>query len=672
MLTPSHTLSFSLTLVLAAAALPADLPRAKWIENGLIDAGGSHEPYIFVVRTGGRGRDARAHLEKAQSEETLRRLKSQGVEVFHTHLYKGFGMAAEKPEMEETVRAAEFAHRIGLKVDTYVQWNSLMYEIFFAEEPAARDWVQRDASGKPILLTYDYEQAFRYRPCFANPDWLEYLKKVVRFAVTEVKSDFLHFDNFDLNPEPESCHCPYCVRGFRKRLETKYPPEVRKERFGFERVDFMEPPLWNGGNRPENMTFIRDPGIQEWIDFRCQVMADALKEIAGYAKSLNPEVVIEVNPHGITGGNRAFEAGLDHARFLKYTQVFWTEEENAPGALADGRLISKIRSYKLARAFDNILLTYTAGSDLAMAECLAFNQTIGFAGSDPLAPGMLKYIAFYRKNRALFTGTRDYTPVAVLRSYPSITYHQERAQLSAILTEQALIQARVPFGLIFDEHLEDLSKYKVLVLPDSECLSDRQLETIRRFVEQGGGVVAIGQAGYFDEWRRRREKPGLSGLIAYPPRPDVPARKEIGRGRAAYIPAIRFDGPMPPRASFDFINNRYWKRPANADQVIDAIRWASADSFGVNIEGPATLIANIVSQPERRVLHLVNYGAKDGPVSAPVPVELKLAAGQSVRSVTVYSPDAPDQAVRFESARGAVRFTVPPMRVYSMAVVDQQ
>lgn len=31
------------------------LPRAKWLEHGLIDAGGSHEPYIFVVRRGGSG-----------------------------------------------------------------------------------------------------------------------------------------------------------------------------------------------------------------------------------------------------------------------------------------------------------------------------------------------------------------------------------------------------------------------------------------------------------------------------------------------------------------------------------------------------------------------------------------------------------------------------------------
>ena len=108
---------------------------------------------------------------------------------------------------------------------------------------------------------------------------------------------------------------------------------------------------------------------------------------------------------------------------------------------------------------------------------------------------MLKYIAFYRKHRELFTGARDAGNVALLRSYPSIAYNHARAQLSAILTEQTLIQARIPFDLVFDEHLEDLSKYRVLILPDSECLSDPQLAAVRAFVEKGGGLLAIGQSG---------------------------------------------------------------------------------------------------------------------------------------------------------------------------------
>jgi hypothetical protein len=678
-------------LAVAAAALScvaAELPRAKWPANGIIDAGGSHEPLIFMTRVGGNSPDMRKSYEHAQSEEVIRTLKEQGVEVFHTHLYKGFGMEAEKAEMEDARRAAAIAHRYGLKVDSYIQWNTLAYETFFAEEPRAKDWVQRDASGQPILLTYGFEQAWRYRPCFSNPEYLAWLKRVVRYAVEEVKTDFIHFDNFDLNPEPESCHCAYCTRGFRKFLKDKYPAGSRLERFGFENLDYVNPPVWNRGNPPEKMQAIRDPVIQEWVAYRCHQMSEALREVGGYARSLNPEVAIEVNPHGITGGNRAWEAGLDHTQFLKWTDAFWTEEPNEPGLTTDGRLITRIRSYKLARAFQNILLAYAAGDKVALAECLAFNQTIGFAGEYPLAPETLRYINFYRQHRDLYAQTQDDATVAVLRSYASITNHNARAQLGAILAEQALIEGHVPFRLIFDEDLKNLSRYKALILPDSECLSDQQVAAIRAFVAQGGGLVATGSSGQYDEWLRPRRVPGLADLLpaqkpghAYGEEAHWVAssgattQKEYERGRAAYIPGLQFDGPLPePRPYFE-IDNRFWKNPKNAGQLLDAVRWAARDALPVEVVAPRSVVVNLVSQPEKRrsMLHMVNYDARQTKLLTKVAVKLRLPDGAKSAHASVVSTDAAGTTpLRIETDATGVRFTVPRLGTYAIVEVDWQ
>ena len=670
----------------AADGAPQRLPRAQWLKNGLIDAGGSHEPLIFMLRVGGEPAGARQSYEHAQSEDVIRRLKEQGVEVFHTHLYKGFGMAAEKSEMEDARRTAAIAHRLGLKVDSYIQWNTMAYETFFAEEPRAKDWVQRDAAGQPILLTYGFEQSWRYRPCFANPNYLEYLKRIVRYSVAEVKTDFIHFDNFDLNPEPDSCHCQYCTLGFREYLKVKYSAAVRGERFGFENVDYVNPPLWNASNPPQKMEVIRDPVIQEWVAFRCHVMSDSLRQMAEYARSMNPEVAIEVNPHGITGGNRAWEAGLDHAQFLHWTDGFWTEEPNEPGMEDDGRLITRIRSYKLARAFQNILLAYVAGDKVALAECLAFNQTLGFAGVDPLQDETLRFLRFYREHRDLYTATEDDATVALLRSYPSITYHNARAQLGAILVEQALIQSRIPFRLIFDEHLADLSRYKVLILPDSECLSDSQLAGIRSFVKNGGGLVAIGQAGLYDEWLRPRRTPGLSDLVPSQKRGHAygeearwrqlagpTARSEYGGGRAAYVPGVEFDGPLPAMPPYFAINNRFWKKPANAEQIADAVRWAARDALPACIGGPDYLVANLVAQPgnKRWLLHLVNYNARRVPVVSSVDVTLPLA--KQPAGIRLLSPDASEaRTLTAQSGVGGVHFKIPEIATYAVVVVDWQ
>ena len=661
--------------------------QGAWLRRGMIDAGGTHEPYIFIVRRGGQRLDARQISEYEQSEGLIKQLHDQGVEVFHTHLYKGFGMAAEKEGMEDTKNAVAIAHRLGMKVDTYIQWSSMMYETFFAEEPRATNWIERDIAGLPILITYGYQQSFRYMPCFTNQEYIDYLKKVVRYAIVEVKTDFIHFDNFNLNAEPDSCHCPWCVNGFRKYLRTKYSPAQLRDRFGFENVSFVNPPQWNSDDPPDQMQIIYDPAFQEWIDFRCQTMADALQQVSGYAKSLNPEVAIEINPGGINGENRPWTSAIDHARLLKFTESFWSEERDMPAYLPDGRLISKIRSYKLARTYNNVMLTYAADDPVGMAEVLAFNQTLGFVGSNPLSPETLRYIEFYRKNRELYLGSEDVAPVAVFRSYASLTYNNARAQLSAILVEQSLIQSRVPFALIFDEHLRNLADYKVLVLPNTECLSDEQLSIIRHYVENGGGLVVTEQAGLYDDWRRVRTQPGLSGLVegqtsgleyqedvkAHVDNAGTPTRSQVGAGRVAYIPAIQFAGVLPPPEPYFWISNIFWKRPKNWKEIIDAVHWAAEDKIPLTVDGPEFLVANCTRQArnQRFLVHLVNYDVVKTPILINLQVRAALPKNNKAQKVTLYAPDANDaRPLDFTNDSSGTRFTVPEVKAYALIAVQ--
>lgn len=664
--------------------------QGSWIKNGYIDAGGDHEPYIFVVRRGGEKLNAHEYYEYEQSEELMRKLKSQGVEVFHTHFYKGFGMAAEKQGMEDAIRTAAIAHRLGMKVDNYLQWDSMMYETFFAEEPRAKDWIQCDQWGQPIMLSYGYEQSFRYRPCFSNQEYLDYLKQVVRYAVVKVKTDFIHFDNFDLNSEPESCHCNGCKRGFRNYLKTKYSDQQRKQRFGFVDVDYVNPPLWNRSNPPEKLDIIFDPGFQEWIDYRCQVMSDALRQMAELIRSLNPEVVIEINSGGVVGQNNPWTRGCDYRRLMPYTQVFVSEQDARPEYLPDGRLITSIRTYKMARTYHNFTITdFVTSSEQALGERLAFTQTLGSLGSSPLSPEVLKYISFYRKNRDLYARARDVASVAVFRSYPSITYHNSGAGLSAILVEQTLIQAKIPFHLIFEEQLSHLSPTtcEVLILPNSECLSDEQIAMIRQYVETGGGLVATEHAGLYDNWRRLRVKPGLEGLIdhqltaqafqeevrrtAIAAGTAVP--KRVGRGRVVYIPGLEFDGPLPPPRPYFRIDTAFWKRPKNWRQLTNAISWASRGKSILQVAGPDYLGVNLVEQmdKQRRLVHMVNYNAANMPSIENIEVKCVVPEGKSANAVRWYSADLDTyRTLDFGRQGSQTVFVVPELRAYGLAAID--
>jgi hypothetical protein len=300
---------------------------------------------------------------------------------------------------------------------------------------------------------------------------------------------------------------------------------------------------------------------------------------------------------------------------------------------------------------------------------------------------MVKHVAFYRKNRDLYLGTEDVATVGVLRSYPSITYHHWKTQLSAILVEQALIQSRIPFHLIFDEPLPDLSHLKVLVLPDCECLSDEQLSRIRGFVENGGALVATGQAGLYDEWRRAREEPGLKGLVegqeiaksnavvvergATPV--GVPQRKQYGQGRVVYIPNVEFDGPLPEPEAYFHISNRFWKRPKNWEEITEAIRWAANNDISMQIAGPDFLVANLVEQDEkrRRLIHLVNYNAPSVPMIPSVDVSCSVPKGKVVKDVRVYEVDSESPStINFSAGSSAVAFTIPQVKTYSIVAIN--
>ena len=171
--------------------------------------------------------------------------------------------------------------------------------------------------------------------------------------------------------------------------------------------------------------------IQEWIDFRCQDLAEYYGKLGDYIRRLNPNVVVELNPHGIYGTNRAFLNGVDHARLLPHGSVFWSEEPNEAQVNERGILVSKIRSFKLARSLDQTLFIYTGAQRadpvrrsyrLLMAEAMAFNRNcLGDIGQPLTAyeipDDMRRYIRFYLENNRHYSATRTVADVAALRCH---------------------------------------------------------------------------------------------------------------------------------------------------------------------------------------------------------------------------------------------------------------
>jgi len=676
----------------AGEAVTTASPPA-WLESEpLIEVGNWDSMPIFRRRVGGGTTWQEDDYRKEHSEETVRRLKDLGVTMAIIHFYKGFGLEAEKEHEEDARKLAALLHKYGIRVGVYVG-STIAYETFLAEKPEATDWFVPDFLGKPVF--YD-DQTFRKRVYFMHPGYREYMKRVLRLAVEDLKVDDADFDNTSMQAQAPIFQHPLAIQDFRDYLEKKYPQEVLKKRLGFSDVRYVLPPRWD---RP--LRLIDDPLFQEWADFRCAQLNRYYAEMAQFIHGLNPNVTISTNPHsGISGRNTVWDQGVDYPGLLPYMDIVWTEEGNEAGVTPEGILVSKIRTYKMAATLHKRVLTYTAqiapggtlvsgkaGGKLQMAESMAYNrQSLGEVG-DVLAGYSLsddqrKYIRFFIDHFDHYRDVADVADVAVLHSHASMAFNNDRPWQSSMLFEQALIQAKVPFDIIFDQQLKDLSRYRVLVLPDQECLSDEQMDLIRSFVRQGGGLVATEHSSLYTEWRLRMPEFGLQDLLKVNAPPwhgtrepeDLlktgPVQNVVGRGRVLYLPEVKPAIDKPPTAP---MTSEYWKLPLNQEDLIAAVRWAAGRRLSLEVKAPATVTAELLERKQQGelLLHLLNYDVVRTPSVADIEVSVQVPQGKKVKNVSLLSPDETSVgSLPVTASDGRANFTVPHLQTYDLVVIQ--
>ena len=656
-------------------ALP--LPRPAWLsKEPLIIIGNWDAAAIFRRRVGGNPVWQEEDYEKEHTEEAVQKLKEIGVTMAVIHFYKGFGLEAEKEQLEDSKKLASLCKKYGIRVGVYIG-STVGYETFLLEIPEAQEWFVPDYMGSPVR--YGGTQTFRKRVYFMHPGYIEYIKKVLRIAIEDMKVDLIHFDNTSMRAQAPIFFHPMAIEDFKTYLRNKYTPEMLKKRFGFSDVSYVEPPKYN---RP--LSIIDDPLFQEWEDFRCQQLADFYGIMERYIRGLNPEVAVENNPHsGMSGNNTIWDQGVDYPRLLSHTDVVWTEEGNEAG-VSNGILISKIRSYKVASILRNKIFTYTSRSMLGMAEAMAFNrQCMGDIGGAlagyQLPEGQRKYVRFYHDNFDYYRDIDNISDVAVLHSYATMAYNNDQPYQSTFLYEQALIQGKIPFDIIFDDNLKDLSKYKVLVLADQECLSDEKLDLIRNFVKQGGGLVATGNTSLYTEWRQRKREFGLKDLFSAEVQParrltegslkTSPLRNTVGNGRVVYIPEVIPSIEKPPASS---MLSNYWELPKNFKDLVESVSWAAGKNLSLEVKAPVFIAAELTKSLDESkfMLHILNYNVGKDKSVKDIDVSLKVPEGKKVKELFMLSPDKEGiESLAFNIKDGQAVFKVPLLEVYDLVVI---
>ena len=80
----------------------------------------THEPIDFLLRRGDHEADIEEHYATMLSPANIQKMADAGVKWGRLFFYKGFGLEYERPAMEQSKKAADLMHSLGMKVSLYM------------------------------------------------------------------------------------------------------------------------------------------------------------------------------------------------------------------------------------------------------------------------------------------------------------------------------------------------------------------------------------------------------------------------------------------------------------------------------------------------------------------------------------------------------------------------
>jgi hypothetical protein len=148
---------------------------------------------------------------------------------------------------------------------------------------------------------------------------------------------------------------------------------------------------------------------------------------------------------------------------------------------------------------------------------------------------------------------------------------------------QALVEARIPFQMVYDRSLDAalLDRYRVLILPNVARLSLAQCQQLRDYVARGGRLVATHQTSLYDETGTRRDDFGLADLFG-----------------------CSFAGQVDERVTNSYLTLRHphplLRGLEDVPRVMGAVKRVHVSAQGESV-APLTLVASYTDLPMERV-----------------------------------------------------------------------
>jgi hypothetical protein len=403
---------------------------------------------------------------------------------------------------------------------------------------------QRKITGEPcraLWIECPDREHYNYMMDRNNPVWREYLKAIVRIQI-DAGAHGVQFDETEVpltSLQYGGCFCRTCVTGFREHLQAM-PADQRPAAIAGEDLTDFHYGEWLLARGYDFMTDRSStPLFFDYVAWQSRNIAAYFAELAEYtreyARSVGREVLVSGNFFNLFEHYYPMVSNVDVIT-TEMRNTLWRQPEWYRYAAGFGRGRSVVvvenpyggvvpemmRMLRDGRGRDRFRQSLYEAAALGVNMSAPYGSWMGSVVEDAFyAPHdlVVEIQSFLADHEGLFGIDPSRAEVAVVYGIRSNAMTRATAELPAdnrlnVLPEgdvlafdqvsRELATAMQPYDVLFfpegelrPDTLEaaDLTRYRTIVVPGCDVLTERQAELLEAFVDAGGRLVVIGPLG---------------------------------------------------------------------------------------------------------------------------------------------------------------------------------
>jgi hypothetical protein len=398
---------------------------------------------------------------------------------------------------------AKAAHEDGLMVLARMDSNRA-HEPFYKAHP---DWFASDSEGKP------YRAGDLYISCINSPYYDEFLVGVLREIIERTKPEGITDNSWSGLGRSNICYCKYCQNKFYEKTGKQLPKSK----------DWNEPVYkqwirWNYDRRIEiwdlNNRTTKEAGGKDclWIGMNSGSVSGQSVSFRDN-KEIFARAEIIMLDHQARSDNSGFQNNGETGKML-HGLLGW--DKLMPESMAQyqaGKPTFRVASKPEPEARMWMIDGFAGGIQ-------PWWHFIGAYHEDRrMYRTVVPINQWHKTNEAYLVNRKPIANVGLVWSQQNTDFYgrdnaEEMIELPFRGMANALIEARIPYLPVHIDHIDrDAPNFSLLILPNLAAMSDKQAESIRRFVRGGGGLIATGATSLFNEWGDTRKDFALADLF---------------------------------------------------------------------------------------------------------------------------------------------------------------